>query len=426
MLREVGDDGLEGKVLGDRYQIDHELGRGAMGVVYRGHRIKDGRPVAIKVIHHRLLTTPTMSERFVREAELAAKLSHKNLVGVLDVGELPDGRRWIVLELARGPNLAEVIKHGPVAAPRAIAILRQLCDGLEHAHRAGLVHRDLKPANIVIECDAAGVEVPQIIDFGIAVIDDASERLTRSGLVLGTPAYMAPEQAAGGKLDHRCDQYALGAIAYEMLAGVAPFRGRGADVARAHVDQQVPPIAIRIDALLEAIIRKMLAKRPDDRFTNVRAVNQMLELLASDRNRAAALLGMPVGEHAIPARRRTPAAVPVVRPRRARWPWVAGAGVGVLAGAIVIAATWPASVPSTQAVHLRPITPAPRRSCRCSGSSRVIRSWSHRASHRHARCRWLIPPRNRSSIATSRSRRGSSRRPPARRRAAMSRPPGSG
>ena len=196
---------------------------------------------------------------------------------------------------AHGATLAELLARGPLDATRASAILRQLCDALEPTHRAGLVHRDLRPANIVVERD--GARVSQLRDAGLASVDDA---------------YRAPEQVTGGKLDHRCDQYALGVIAHEMLA-------------------RVPGVK---DALLEAIVRKMRAPRADDRFTNLRAVKQVLELLAGDRNRAAALLGMPVAEHAIPARRRTPGPIPVAAKPGPRWPWLAGVGAIVVAGVI--------------------------------------------------------------------------------------------
>ena len=342
------EESLAGKILDERYQVEREIGRGAMAVVYRARHVKVGRAVAIKVIHHRLLHTPTMVERFIREAEIAAKLNHRNLVGVLDVGELEDGRRSIVLELASGQTLADLVSTGPLERGRVIAILRQLCDGLEHAHRAGLVHRDLKPENVVVERDVSGVEIPRIIDFGIAIVDDETARLTSTGMVLGTPAYMAPEQATAGKLDHRTDQYALGVIAYEMLCGQVPFEGSGAEVARANVSQQAPAIGrrtpgVRVDPLLEAVVRKMMAKRPDDRFANTRAVRQMLDLLDADRNRAAALLGLPVAsENTIPARRTAAAtALPVIpiEPARSRRWWFAGAAAGVAAIAILLALT---------------------------------------------------------------------------------------
>ena len=288
---------LEGLVVDQRYAVEAEVGRGAMGIVYRARHVDLGRPVAIKVLHRSLLRTPTMIERFEREAQLAARLHHPNVVPVLDVGELSDGRRSMILELATGDELGHLLR-GPWPATRALAILKQLCDGLEHAHRLGLVHRDLKPENILVEHGEDGTEVARIIDFGLAIVDDDSSmaRLTEAGRVVGTPAYMAPEQATGGRIDHRADLYALGVIAFEMLAGERPFVGTNAEIAYAHVTTAPPTIASRlgrpVDPLLESIVATLLAKAPGDRLARAHVVRQLFDLVERDRPRAAALLGV--------------------------------------------------------------------------------------------------------------------------------------
>ena len=289
--------GLEGLVVSDRYSVECEIGRGAMGIVYRARHVAIERPVAIKVLHRELLDSHNMVERFEREALLAAKLHHPNVVPVIDVGQLADGRRMMVLELVAGTDLADVTRE-PIAPARALGLLRQLCDGLEHAHRLGLCHRDLKPENIVIQHAEDGTEIPRIIDFGLALLfdSDSMQRLTEAGRVLGTPAYMAPEQATGARLDHRVDLYALGVIMFELLAGSRPFDGTNSEVAYAHVTRQPPTMSSRagraVDPLLETIVARLLAKRPDHRFGSAREVRELLDLVERDRAAAARRLGL--------------------------------------------------------------------------------------------------------------------------------------
>src|ERR1041385_5737442 len=204
---------LGGSSVEDRYRVEEQLGEGAMGAVYRGRHIKVGRTVAIKVLHDHLVKDEAMVERFEDEARAVARLRHKNLVGVLDVGTTADGKRLMVLEYAPGRSMAELVTM-PMQRERVIARTRQLLLGLEHAHEAGLIHRDLKPENVLVEKCEDGTEIPRIVDFGIAVLRDGSpdsdgRRLTTDGLVLGTPMYMSPEQARGEVVDERTDLFAL-------------------------------------------------------------------------------------------------------------------------------------------------------------------------------------------------------------------------
>jgi serine/threonine-protein kinase len=286
---------LVGQVVEDRYRIEAQLGSGGMGSVYRARHVKVGREVAIKVLHDHLLADPTMVERFQREAAVAARLSHRNVISVIDVGETPSKQKLMVLELARGQCLIDIVSAGALAGPRVINLVSQLLAGLEHAHGHGLVHRDLKPENVIVEIDENGVEVPKIVDFGIAMLRDGGEkRLTTAGTVLGTPQYMAPEHAQGRDVDPRCDLFSLGVMAYEMLAGRSPFDGTGVELAIANITQDPPAILERsgaiVDPLLEAFARRLMARRLADRFQSARAALDVLELIESHPDAAREIL----------------------------------------------------------------------------------------------------------------------------------------
>jgi serine/threonine protein kinase len=290
-------DALIGTIVEDRYLVESELGAGAMGRVYRARHIKVGREVAIKVMRADLSSEARLVERFEREALIAAQLQHPNVVGVLDVGTTPTGESLMVMELAPGRPLSDLV-GAPMPHARAVNLLTQLLRGLSHAHAAGLIHRDLKPDNVLLDDD----DHARIVDFGIAVLRDrtgapAGRRLTEAGLVVGTPMYMAPEQATGKPIDHRADLFSLGVIGYELLAGATPFEGTAAEVALANVTKDPPWIADRVrgvavDPLLEAFVRKLMARRLADRFESAHAALLALELMDRDRDAAAQQLGL--------------------------------------------------------------------------------------------------------------------------------------
>jgi serine/threonine-protein kinase len=305
---------LLGKIVLDRYRIESVLGAGAMGSVYRGRHMKLERDVAIKVLHESLASDRKMLARFQREAQAAARLQHPNLISVLDVGEA-DGHPVMVLEYAKGPRLSDIINGKPLAPERIIKLVRQLLAGLAHAHAANLIHRDLKPANIMVEMDD-GVEIPRIVDFGIAILRDgdgeqSGGKLTDTGQILGTPLYMAPEQAKGDAIDHRIDLFALGIIVYEMLAGVPPFKGSAIEIALANISKDAPPVSKRVpgvtaDPLLERYARKLMARNLANRFPDAAEAMRVLDLLVddpaiarlelglADTNRAASLVSLPI------------------------------------------------------------------------------------------------------------------------------------
>jgi len=173
------DDSLIGQVLASRYQIVSRIGEGAMGAVFKAKHVKVGRPFAVKVLHVHLLEDKKTLQRFEREAELAGRLRHPNVIGVVDVGETAEGFRYMVMDYVEGKDLAAMLVEAPMPPPRIIRLVRQMLEGLYHAHQQGLIHRDFKPENVIVEKDTHGDEVPRIVDFGIAILREAAIVPTR-------------------------------------------------------------------------------------------------------------------------------------------------------------------------------------------------------------------------------------------------------
>ena len=253
-----------------------------MGSVFRARHVKLPRWFAIKVLHPRLVDNAKVRRRFEREAELAGRLAHKNVVGVVDFGEV-DGISYLVMELAPGRPMCELL-CAPFAHDRAVNLIGQILDGLDHAHTRGLVHRDLKPENVMVE-NVDGTEVARIVDFGIAVLHEADgerkDRLTTNGLVLGTPQYMAPEVATARAFDHRADLFAVGVMSYELLTGRLPFDGDGVTVVHANVHDATPSMRTRapgafVEPALEAFTHALMAKQPHHRPASAAAARALL------------------------------------------------------------------------------------------------------------------------------------------------------
>ena len=284
----------------DRYRVEEELGAGAMGTVYRARHTKLDRYVALKVMHEHLMHEPALMQRFAREAKVASKLSHPNVAAVLDVGETPDHKQVMVLELVEGKSLGEIIETETLEVARIARIVAHLLRGLDHAHGMGLVHRDLKPDNVLVEAAGNPDEVARIVDFGIAALqggDETLEKLTGTGMIVGTPLYMAPEQARAEQVDHRADLYALGIMLYEMLSGTSPFEGTAMEVAVAKMDKDPPPFSVRaphvvVDRVLEAFLAKLIARLPTNRFPTARAALEVIEAFRRDPDEAATMLGV--------------------------------------------------------------------------------------------------------------------------------------
>ncbi|HUS33172.1 MAG TPA: serine/threonine-protein kinase [Kofleriaceae bacterium] len=294
--RDPADAKLVGTMFG-AYLVQDELGGGAMGVVYRAAHIDTNRVVALKVLRQQLLDEPATVERFVREARLASRLGHPHIGGVFEL--VQQGERYaLALELVDGEPLSSIMTM-PLPPERVTLLIAQLLRALEHAHAAGLVHRDLKPDNVLVEW-RNGRDHARIIDFGIAIAreggPDSVARLTGVGQIVGTPAYMSPEQARAEVLDHRSDLYSLGVMMYEMLSAELPFEGRPADVLTAKLRRDPPKLEDRVpgllvDPLLERFCFKLIARHADQRFTSARHALKTLELLATDRAAAGLELG---------------------------------------------------------------------------------------------------------------------------------------
>jgi eukaryotic-like serine/threonine-protein kinase len=273
-----------GQVLLERFTVQAELGEGGMGVVYRAVDER-GQPVAIKRLHAAVASSPELATRFQREASAQAMLSHPNIAALHAVGVTDDGGMFFVMELIDGHDLATELEHGPLVPARALALTKQLLSGLHHAHQFGLVHRDLKPENVLL---ARGDQI-KIIDFGLVkMLDDVlgkeeCQRLTRTGMVFGTPDYMAPEQIMAEDVDVRTDLYAVGIILFELLTGQRPFEFEEVtDLWRAHLNDEPPSLASIEPSLagvpdLDDIVRTLLAKRPDERFGSALAARRALE-----------------------------------------------------------------------------------------------------------------------------------------------------
>ncbi|HEX5063046.1 MAG TPA: serine/threonine-protein kinase [Kofleriaceae bacterium] len=292
--------GLIGSTVLGRYQIEKELGKGSMGTVYRGIDLQRQREVAVKVMRDDLVHERKLLDRFKREARVAAKMQHPNLMRVLDAGETRDGRPVMVLELARGTTLTTLLEVSP-APRRVVRLVEQILLGLEHAHAAGLIHRDLKPDNVMVELGPDGTEILRIVDFGIAILrmrDGGIEggRLTETGQIVGTPLYMAPELAKEEPYDHRVDLFALGVIMYEMLAGTVPFHGKTpVDIQLAYISKDPPPISTYVadvDPLHEAFTRKLMARKVAQRFASASEALRVLRLLETDPRYALLCMGI--------------------------------------------------------------------------------------------------------------------------------------
>jgi serine/threonine protein kinase len=275
----VARDPLVGRVLDEKYRLDERLGEGGMGTVYRATHLLIDRPVALKVLHPRFVEDDSAQQRFRREARAAGRLQHPNAVAVTDFGRTSDGYVYIVMELLEGGTLRELLgREAPLAVERAVGLMSQIAAAVEAAHEGGVIHRDLKPGNIFVVQRKGLPPVVKVLDFGIAKLaaesldDSDAKNLTQTGVMIGTPRYMSPEQCDGEHLTPASDVYSLGIIFYEMLTGETPFNGATPlAVALQHSSKPprpprelVPTIPVEMETLVLAALAKKPGERPKD------------------------------------------------------------------------------------------------------------------------------------------------------------------
>ncbi len=344
------------RVLAARYEVGELIGRGGMAAVYRGRdRVLD-RTVAIKVLSPALAADPAFVTRFRREAQAAARLSYPSVVAVFDTGS-DDDDHFIVMEFVEGRTLAEILRdEGPLSPERALRIGEAAASGLAFAHRGGLVHRDVKPANVMVT-PSGGVKV---MDFGIARAGEA-DRLTVAHTVMGTAAYLSPEQAAGGEVDGRADVYALGVVLFEMLTGRPPFEGDNlVSVAYRQVHEApVAPSSLRpgLPAAMDPLVLRALAKDPARRYATAEEFGAAMGAVAAGGGvpvthpigaAAATEVLAPQPVSPAPATQSLPVSpAALVRTPRRRWPWLVFGLVvvaGLFGGAFLLSRHTPVSV----------------------------------------------------------------------------------
>ena len=344
-----GIDPLVGSTVGS-FRVVRLLGRGGMGTVYLAEHPVIGSRVAIKFLHESMATSPELVARFYDEARAVNRIGHENIVGIFDLSMLPPNRYYIVMEYLDGEALSSLLRQGAVSLDEGLAILGQLCDALHCAHERGVVHRDLKPDNVFV-LRRRGTAFVKLLDFGIAKLRDApAGGHTAAGMIVGTPEYMAPEQCDNRAVDARTDVYALGVMAYQMLAGVLPFSGSIAQLLVAHLQETPrPPRSVNglLPPALDDAILKAMRKRPEDRFDDMQAFG-----LALSRARTAAAAA-PSPAASSPEPSSEPAVAP---PAPAPVPLLT---VRVLFDGVSVAREFPATQLSRAGVYLESGAPLP-------------------------------------------------------------------
>jgi serine/threonine-protein kinase len=367
---------LVGTIIAERYHILKKLGEGGMGQVYLAEHVKMGRKSAVKVMNPGMVQNVDAISRFNREAQNASRINHPNVAGIYDFGETAEGLVYLAMEFVEGQPLTEIIRqHGALPPMRASEIARQTAEGLSVAHDMGIVHRDLKPDNIMIAKGRQGADLVKVVDFGIAKAAASEEqKVTKTGMVVGTPEYMSPEQLSGDPLDARSDTYSLALVTFNMLTGKLPFPGETMQetMIMRLTDEPKSLAAMKPDMAwpgdLQAVMDKALARAADERYKRaseyahdlVQAIDRMpatsittmgTELLArvsqgSAQKTMAAAATAATQQVNVPSTRVAskdeantppaprPAASPAVTPTRSKTGMYAGIGGGLLAAAV--------------------------------------------------------------------------------------------
>ena len=311
-----GDDPLIGTSF-DKYKVISRIGEGGMGLVYEAEHTVIEKRVAMKVLREDFSRRPEVVERFRQEAKSASRIGHENIVDISDFGNTPHGQSYFVMEYLEGEDLANVLaREGTLSTERIAHILLQCCRALGAAHAKGIVHRDIKPENVFLVTRGSKRDFVKIVDFGIAKMSDIEtegapgRKLTKTGMIFGTPEYMSPEQAAGKALDHRVDVYALGVILFEGLTGRVPFVGDSfMGILTQHMFEEPPPLRdvnprVSTSSEMEMVIYKALAKDPDQRYASMQELEDAVTAALQGRVSAATMVGYgePVKARARPPR----------------------------------------------------------------------------------------------------------------------------
>jgi eukaryotic-like serine/threonine-protein kinase len=301
-------DPLIGRSINDRFKITALIARGGMGKVYRAEQAPLGRACAVKVLNPNYSgeQDPEFHKRFFLEASIASKLTHPNTVTIFDYGRTEDDVYYMAMELLEGVTLHRAIREaGRLPEERVAHIGRQICRALREAHSAGVIHRDLKPANIFLVEHGDEPDFVKVLDFGLVknVLDPKPEdQLTQTGLFMGSPKYMAPEQVRGDKVDARTDVYSLGIMMYEMLTGKVPFdRPNSMNILMAHVNDDAPPIAVmnpaaQVSPLMEELVARCMAKDPEARCSSMDEVLFTLKQIGNPYTSGSGQFGATSGE----------------------------------------------------------------------------------------------------------------------------------
>jgi serine/threonine-protein kinase len=270
-------DPLKGRIALKRYRINAKLASGGMSTVYLARDIHDGGLFAVKILRGELIFEKGIRQRFINESRAAQRIDHPSVVKIYDVGEFDEVRICLAMEYVHGKSLRNLIQNGPLCLSDALRLLIAVAQGLEAAHRQGVIHRDLKPENVLLP-QKADCETPaKLVDFGIARIVD-TPHITTTQHIIGTPQYISPEQAMGAPVDHRADIYSLGVLMYEMLTGAPPFCDMQPEkLLQKHISDKPPRLCTHLDIPenLDALIMRCLEKAPWNRPSN------MAEVLAS-------------------------------------------------------------------------------------------------------------------------------------------------
>ncbi len=288
---------LVGRVLQGRYQIKGVIARGGMGVVYDATQLGLHRPVAVKCLHPRYAKDGNALARFQQEARIVGAIGHPNVVEVFDLGALEDGAPYMVMERLVGESLAAAMRRAsPMPVPLAVSVASQVLAALQATHARAVLHRDLKPDNVFLVARAGATPLVKVLDFGVArdLAATGDPRLTRAGFVMGTPAYMAPEQARGEPLDVRVDVYGVGALLYEMLTGRVPYSARTPAALLGEMQKALAPSPVHLrpslPRSLDAVVTRCLAFDREGRYPDVGATLRALLSAGDDDDDAPTTL----------------------------------------------------------------------------------------------------------------------------------------